>query len=104
MKTDDKILVERITGRYTCAKCGAGYHDNFLKPKVDGVCDKCGGTEFTRRSDDNAETVKSRLNAYHAQTAPLLPYYRNKGILKQVDGMAKIDQVTAEMEAILKAI
>tara|TARA_R110002072_G_scaffold239081_1_gene396785 strand:- start:80 stop:730 length:651 start_codon:yes stop_codon:yes gene_type:complete len=104
MKTDDKILVERITGRYTCAKCGAGYHDNFLKPKVDGVCDKCGGTEFTRRSDDNAETVKSRLNAYHAQTAPLLPYYRNKGILKQVDGMAKIDQVTAEMEAVLKAI
>ncbi|WP_334128633.1 adenylate kinase [Sneathiella sp.] len=104
MKTDDKVLVERITGRYTCAKCGAGYHDKFLKPKVDGVCDKCGGTEFTRRSDDNAETVKSRLNAYHAQTAPLLPYYRGKGILKQVDGMAPIDEVTAQIEAVLKTI
>ncbi|MDF2367885.1 adenylate kinase [Sneathiella sp.] len=104
MKTDDDILVERITGRYTCAKCGAGYHDKFLKPKVEGVCDKCGGTEFTRRSDDNAETVTSRLKAYHDQTAPLLPYYRSKGILKQVDGMAGIDEVTAEMEAALPAI
>lgn len=104
MKTDDDILVERITGRYTCAKCGAGYHDIFLKPKVEGVCDKCGGTEFSRRSDDNAETVKSRLKAYHDQTAPLLPYYRSKGILKQVDGMAGIDEVTAEMEAALQAI
>ncbi|MCC3304635.1 adenylate kinase [Sneathiella sp. HT1-7] len=104
MKTDDDILVERITGRYTCAKCGAGYHDIFLKPKVEGVCDKCGGTEFSRRSDDNAETVKSRLKAYHDQTAPLLPYYRSKDILKQVDGMAGIDEVTAEMEAALQAI
>jgi adenylate kinase len=104
MKTDDKILVERVTGRYTCANCGAGYHDKFLKPQVDGVCDKCGGTEFTRRSDDTAETVKSRLKAYHDQTAPLLPYYRNKGILKQVDGMADIDEVTAAMEAVLPAI
>lgn len=104
MKTDDDILVERITGRFTCAKCGAGYHDKFLKPKVDGVCDKCGGTEFTRRADDNAETVKSRLMAYHDQTAPLLPYYSGKGILKQVDGMAGIDEVTAAMEAALPAI
>jgi adenylate kinase len=104
MKTDDDILVERITGRYTCANCGAGYHDIFLKPKVEGVCDKCGGTEFTRRSDDNAETVKSRLTAYHEQTAPLLPYYRDKGILKQVDGMAGIDEVTAEIEAALLTI
>ncbi|MBO0334293.1 adenylate kinase [Sneathiella sp. CAU 1612] len=104
MKTDDDILVERITGRYTCANCGAGYHDIFLKPKVEGVCDKCGGTEFTRRSDDNAETVKSRLTAYHEQTAPLLPYYRGKGILKQVDGMAGIDEVTAEIEAALPTI
>ncbi len=104
MKTDDDILIERITGRYTCAKCGTGYHDKFLKPTVEGVCDKCGGTEFTRRSDDNAETVTSRLKAYHDQTAPLLPYYRGKGILKQVDGMAGIDEVTAEMEAALPAI
>lgn len=104
MKTNDDILIERITGRFTCAKCGAGYHDKFLKPKAEGVCDKCGGTEFTRRSDDNAETVKSRLQAYHAQTAPLLPYYRAKGILKQVDGMAPIDEVTAQIEAVLKTI
>ena len=104
MKTDDDILVERITGRYTCANCGAGYHDKFLKPEVEGVCDKCGGTEFTRRSDDNAETVISRLEAYHEQTAPLLPYYRKKRILKQVDGMAGIDEVTAEIEAALQSI
>ncbi|MCF8466188.1 MAG: adenylate kinase [Sneathiella sp.] len=104
MKTDDDILVERITGRYTCAKCGAGYHDKFLKPAVEGVCDKCGGTEFNRRSDDNAETVTSRLKAYHEQTAPLLPYYRGRGVLKQVDGMAGIDEVTDQMEAVLQAI
>ncbi len=104
MKTDDAVLVERITGRYTCAKCGAGYHDSFLKPAVEGVCDKCGGTEFTRRSDDKAETVKSRLEAYHNQTAPLLPYYKDKGILKQVDGMAEIDEVTHQIEAVIKEI
>ncbi|MBE7636771.1 adenylate kinase [Sneathiella sp. P13V-1] len=104
MKTDDAVLVERITGRYTCAKCGAGYHDSFLKPAVEGVCDKCGGTEFTRRSDDKAETVKSRLEAYHNQTAPLLPYYKDKGILKQVDGMAEIDEVTHQIEAVIKQI
>lgn len=104
MKTDDNILVERITGRYTCAKCGAGYHDSFLKPAKEGVCDKCGGSEFTRRNDDNAETVNSRLKAYHDQTAPLLPYYRGKGILKQVDGMVGIDEVAQQMEAVLQAI
>lgn len=104
MKTDDDVLVERITGRYTCATCGAGYHDRFLRPAVDGVCDKCGGTEFNRRSDDNAETVVSRLKAYHDQTAPLLPYYRERGVLKEVDGMAEIDTVAQEMEAVLAAI
>ncbi|MEP3244470.1 MAG: adenylate kinase [Sneathiella sp.] len=104
MKTDDAVLVERITGRYTCANCGAGYHDSFLKPANEGVCDKCGGSEFSRRSDDNAETVTSRLKAYHAQTAPLLPYYRDKGILKQVDGMAEIDEVTQQIEALLQNI
>lgn len=102
MKTDDGVLVERVTGRYTCAKCGAGYHDSFLKPAKDGVCDKCGGTDFSRRSDDNAETVTSRLQAYHNQTAPLLPYYKDKGILKQVDGMAGIDEVTRQIEACLQ--
>ncbi len=101
MKVDDAALVERITGRYTCAKCGKGYHERFEKPAVDGVCDACGGTEFKRRADDNAETVKTRLDQYHAQTAPILPYYRDHDVLKSVDGMADIDVVTKQIEAIL---
>jgi len=101
MKVDDAALVERITGRYTCANCGKGYHETFEKPKVDGVCDSCGGTEFKRRADDNAETVKTRLDQYHAQTAPILPYYRDRGVLKSVDGMADIDVVTGQLNAIL---
>jgi adenylate kinase len=101
MKVDDAALTERITGRYTCAKCGKGYHDLFEKPAVAGVCDSCGGTEFKRRADDNAETVKTRLDQYHAQTAPILPYYRDRGVLKSVDGMADIDVVTGQIEAIL---
>ncbi len=103
MKVDDDILVDRITGRYTCASCGAGYHDSFQKPKVEGVCDACGGTEFKRRADDNAATVRTRLDTYHAQTAPILPYYGEKGVLKAVDGMAEIDQVTDQIEEILGA-
>lgn len=103
MKVVDDILVERITGRYTCAKCGKGYHDTFEKPKVEGVCDSCGGTEFKRRADDNADTVKTRLAQYHEQTAPILPYYRNRGVLKTVDGMADIDEVTKQIEALLAA-
>nr|WP_281251906.1 adenylate kinase [Oceanibacterium hippocampi] len=103
MRVDDAVLTERITGRYTCAKCGAGYHDRFQKPAKAGVCDKCGGTEFTRRADDNAETVGARLQAYHAQTAPLLPYYRDKGLLRSVDGMAGIDEVTRQIEKVLTA-
>jgi adenylate kinase len=103
MKVDDAALVERITGRYTCAKCGQGYHDKFQKPKVDGVCDVCGSTEFTRRADDNAETVTTRLAAYHKQTAPILPYYKERGVLETVDGMADIDVVTEQIEALLKA-
>lgn len=101
MVVDDAALVERITGRYACAKCGAGYHDSFQKPKAAGVCDVCGGTEFTRRADDNRETVVSRLAAYHKQTAPLLPYYRARGALFGVDGMAAIDAVTRQIAAIL---
>lgn len=101
MKVDDAALVDRITGRYTCAKCGQGYHDRFQKPAVDGVCDNCGSTEFKRRADDNAETVTTRLAQYHAQTAPILPYYQEHGVLKTVDGMADIDVVTKEIEAIL---
>jgi len=103
MKVDDAALVERITGRYTCAKCGRGYHDKFETPKVDGVCDVCGSTEFTRRADDNAETVTTRLDAYHKQTAPILPYYKERGVLEAVDGMADIDVVTGQIEALLKA-
>jgi adenylate kinase len=103
MKVDDTALVERITGRYSCAKCGAGYHDYFQKPEKEGVCDNCGSTEFSRRKDDNAETVTSRLGAYHTQTAPLLPYYDGKGVLKGVDGMAEIDAVTRQIDAILEA-
>ena len=103
MKVDDAALVERITGRYTCAKCGQGYHDKFQTPKVDGVCDNCGSTEFTRRADDNAETVTTRLAAYHKQTAPILPYYKERGVLETVDGMADIDVVTEQIEALLKA-
>lgn len=101
MKVDDAALVERITGRYTCAKCGKGYHDTFEKPKVDGVCDQCGSTEFKRRADDNAETVTTRLEQYHQQTAPILPYYASHGVLKGVDGMADIDVVTEQIAAIL---
>jgi adenylate kinase len=101
LRVPDALLVARITGRYTCAKCGAGYHDSFQKPTQDGVCDKCGGTEFKRRADDNAETVTSRLEAYHAQTAPLLPYYEGKGLLHVIDGTKDIDVVTGDLEAIL---
>lgn len=101
MKVDEEALVERITGRYSCAKCGAGYHDRFHKPKVEGVCDNCGGTEFIRRADDNEETVRARLVAYREQTAPILPYYRGKGVLASVDGMAEIDEVTRQIEAII---
>jgi adenylate kinase len=93
MTVDEKALTERITGRYSCASCGAGYHDKFKQPKKAGVCDVCGSTEFTRRKDDNAETVTARLRAYHDQTAPLLPYYRGKGVLRSVDGMAAMDKV-----------
>jgi adenylate kinase len=101
MKVDDAALVERISGRYTCAKCGQGYHDKFQKPAKSGVCDKCGSTDFTRRKDDNAETVKTRLEAYHAQTAPILPHYRKTGRLQSIDGMADIDDVTKALAGIL---
>lgn len=101
MVVDEDALVERITGRYTCAKCGQGYHDSFQKPKAEGVCDKCDGTEFTRRADDNEETVRSRLESYREQTAPIASHYGAKGMLKKVDGMADIDEVTAQLKAIL---
>ncbi len=101
LDVDDDALVERITGRYTCAKCGKGYHEKFEKPKVEGVCDECGSTEFTRRADDNEETVRQRLESYHAQTSPLIDYYEKAGIVKKVDGMAAIDDVTKQIEDVL---
>jgi adenylate kinase len=101
MKVDDEALVERITGRYTCANCGKGYHDRFEKPKVAGVCDNCGSTEFTRRADDNEKTVRDRLAIYNRQTAPLVAYYGAKGNLKTIDGMADIVQVTRQIEEVL---
>lgn len=101
LEVNDDVLVERISGRYSCAKCGAGYHDTFKQPAKAGICDVCGSTEFRRREDDNAETVARRLEQYHAMTAPLLPYYEAKGLLKSVDGMAPIDKVTAQLRAIL---
>jgi adenylate kinase len=97
IRVDEEALVERITGRFTCANCGAGYHDKFQRPEREGVCDKCGGTDFVRRDDDNEETVRKRMEAYRAQTAPILPHYEAQGVLLGVDGMADIDEVTEQL-------
>ena len=94
-------LIERITGRYTCANCGAGYHDSFKQPAVEGVCDNCGATDMKRRADDNAETVAQRLKAYHAQTAPLVAYYESNGALSRVDAMGAIDAIASELNAVV---
>jgi adenylate kinase len=101
LKVDDQALVTRIAGRYTCAACGAGYHDDFKKPAVDGNCDVCGSTSFVRRADDRAETVAARLDAYNRQTAPLLPHYAGEGRLYTVDGMGEMDDVFAQIQAVL---
>lgn len=101
LKVDDAALVERIAGRFTCAKCGEGYHDRFKPTAEAGVCNVCGSTDFVRRADDKAETVAARLEAYHRQTAPLLPFYAAQGKLKDVDGMAEMDEVTRQIGAIL---
>ena len=102
LKVDEEALVQRIAGRYSCAKCGAGYHDLYQKPAKDGVCDKCGATEFLRREDDKPEAVRNRLKVYRDQTAPILPYYSGKGLLQTIDGMAPIDEVSDKIEALLK--
>ena len=101
MEVDEKALTERVVGRFSCAKCGAGYHDTFKRPEVDGICDVCGSTDFTRRKDDNAETMKTRMAAYRAQTEPLLPYYSARGVLRKVDGMAAMDEVYRQITEVL---
>lgn len=102
LTVDEDALVDRISGRFSCRKCGASYHDRYHRPKQEGRCDVCGGTEFIHRPDDNAETVKARLAAYRDQTAPILPYYGDKGVLHSVEGMADIDVVSQKIETILK--
>lgn len=104
LKVDDIALTDRIAGRFTCAKCGAGYHDNFQAPRVEGMCDVCGSHEFVRRADDRRETVAARLDAYHTQTAPILPHYRKAGRLVTLDGMADVDTVSREIEAVLAQV
>jgi len=101
LRVDDAELVRRVSGRYSCAQCGTTYHDTDKKPEREGVCDKCGSTHFKRRPDDNAETMIKRLEVYYKETSPLIGYYHAKGKLKVVDGMAEMDQVTADIEKIL---
>jgi adenylate kinase len=103
LSVEEEALVERITGRFSCAKCGAGYHDVYKLPKIPGICDVCGSDQFKRRADDNAEAVRTRLAEYRAKTAPILPIYESRGIVAHVDGMAPIDEVNGAIEAILDA-
>lgn len=103
MQVDDDVLVSRVAGRYSCARCGTVYHDTDKAPKVDGVCDTCGSTEFKRRPDDNADTMRTRLRAYYKDTSPLVGYYHCKGTLRVVDGMESIDDVTRNIEEVLAA-
>jgi adenylate kinase len=102
LAVDEEALVQRITGRFTCAKCGTGYHDSFRPTKVPGVCDVCGSTEFKRRPDDNEQTVRTRMEEYRAKTAPILPFYEAKHLVRRVDGMAPIDEVAAQIDDILE--
>ncbi len=104
LKVDDTALVDRIAGRFTCAKCGAGYHDTFQPTTTEGVCDACGGHDFVRRADDRRETVAARLTTYHTQTAPILPHYQAQGRLHVVDGMADIDEVTGQIATVLNTL
>jgi adenylate kinase len=104
LKVDEEALVDRITGRFSCAQCGTGYHDRYKQPKEDCTCDVCGSGEFKRRPDDNEETVRNRMAEYRAKTAPILPFYEEKGLVRGVDGMAPMDEVTNQIAAILDGI
>lgn len=103
LEVNEDALVERITGRFTCAQCGEGYHDVFKQPKAEGVCDVCGSGEFKRRPDDNEETVRTRMAEYRAKTAPILPLYEARGLVQRVDGMADMSAVSAQIASILDA-
>lgn len=102
LRVDEEALVDRITGRFTCAKCGEGYHDRHKLPEEPGKCDKCGSTEFKRRPDDNEETVRHRMSVYRSETAPILPYYDERGLVTRIDGMGSIEEVSASIDALLK--
>lgn len=104
IEVEDEAMIERIVGRFTCARCGEGYHERFKRPKVDTICDVCGSGEFERRSDDNAETVRQRLKAYHLETEPVLDYYGKQGLVQTVDGMGSIDEVTSQLYARIEHI
>jgi adenylate kinase len=101
LAVDEEALVSRICGRFTCARCGAPYHDVYKRPQIEGVCDVCGSTEFKRRPDDNEQTVRTRMAEYRAKTAPILPYYEERGLVRRVDGMASVEEVAAQIDAIL---
>ncbi len=104
LEVDEAALVKRISGRFTCANCGEGYHDAFKTPAQEGVCDQCGGEEFKRRADDNASSVATRLQEYHRETAPLLEYYRNQDMLKSVDAMAEIDRISHDLKVVVISV
>jgi adenylate kinase len=101
MEVDEAELTERLAGRFSCRKCGASYHDDNSRPAKDGVCDFCGATDFLRRPDDRPEAVQKRFAVYREQTAPILPYYRSKGVLETVNGMGEMDAVTRQIETLI---
>jgi adenylate kinase len=104
LEVDDEAMVGRVSGRFTCAACGEGYHDEFKTPAIAGTCDKCGGTDFKRRADDTAETVRERLKAYHAQTAPLITHYEQMGVLKRINAMGNIADIRSTLQKIVQAV
>jgi len=101
MEVDEAALIDRLAGRFSCQKCGASYHERYHRPKIEGTCDVCGSHDFVHRPDDRPEAVTKRFEVYRQQTAPILPYYRDRGILETIDGMGEMDAVTAQIEAII---